>query len=86
MALFHSQTSCDKWNLTFSFLRFFSLLYCSDRLSVVTEIIFSPVTEFDRGPFQCIGFDLRGKAVGMVGQLKLKIRGNLFVTMKYIGR
>ena len=64
----------------------FSLLYCSDRLSVVTEIIFSPVTEFDRGPFQCIGFDLRGKAVGMVGQLKLKIRGNSFFTLKYICR
>ena len=45
---------------------------------MVTEVIFSPVMEFDRGAFECIGYDLKGQQVGTVGKLKLKIRGKSF--------
>ena len=44
-------------------------------LSVVTEITFSPVTAYDRGPWDCAGYDLKGSPVGSAGKLKLKIRG-----------
>lgn len=43
-------------------------------LSVETTITFAAVTEYDRGPLECVGYDLRGRPVGTVGKLKLRIK------------
>ena len=45
---------------------------------MVTEITFSPVMAYDRGPWDCVGYDLKGAPVGSAGKLILKIRGEIW--------